>query len=119
MGVYHANGGVIGELAYVFGKLFGLTECALCNISHGYVREKPSMRAWRSALPIQFEFAHLNELDAVTREFVAGRTPCILFKSSKTWSMLIDKDALSAMDGDEAILFAEVERHLESKMPIV
>ena len=39
-GVYHADGGIVGELRYVFGKLRGTAHCALCDITHSYVSEK-------------------------------------------------------------------------------
>jgi hypothetical protein len=33
-GVYNANGGIMGELAYVLGHLVGARECNLCDITH-------------------------------------------------------------------------------------
>ena len=40
-GVYHADGGIIGELAYVWGKIRGTAHCALCDITHrGYLLRK-------------------------------------------------------------------------------
>ena len=35
VGVYNANGGIVGELSYVLGKVKGSAHCALCDISHG------------------------------------------------------------------------------------
>ena len=43
VGVYAADGGVVGELTYVVGHLLGRTECSLCDVTHGPVRRK---RAW-------------------------------------------------------------------------
>ena len=43
VGVYHANGGVLGEIAYVFGKILGQTECALCDVTHGLLFEKSAI----------------------------------------------------------------------------
>ena len=39
-GVYQADGSLSGELRYVVGKLLGSAHCALCDITHGAVREK-------------------------------------------------------------------------------
>ena len=33
-GVYHADGGLIGELKYVAGALFKGQHCSLCDITH-------------------------------------------------------------------------------------
>ena len=43
VGVYHADGGPIGEARYVIGKLLGTAHCALCDITHSPVRRK---REW-------------------------------------------------------------------------
>ena len=34
IGIYHADGGIIGELKYFTGKLFGGSKCSLCDITH-------------------------------------------------------------------------------------
>ena len=31
-GIYHADGGLVGELAYIFGKYTGNVHCSLCDI---------------------------------------------------------------------------------------
>ena len=40
IGVYDADGGLRGELAYVLGHLAGRAECALCDITHSAVRKE-------------------------------------------------------------------------------
>jgi hypothetical protein len=42
VGIYNANGAVVGELQYVFGTLTGQTQCALCDITHGAFKGKPA-----------------------------------------------------------------------------
>ena len=39
VGVYHANGSWHGELAYLLGRLSGRAHCALCDITHGLLRQ--------------------------------------------------------------------------------
>ena len=41
VGVYAADGGLVGEVAYVVGHLLGRTECALCDVTHETLRRKP------------------------------------------------------------------------------
>ena len=40
-GIYNADGGVVGEVRYLFGHLFGSVECWLCDITHSPLRRKP------------------------------------------------------------------------------
>ena len=40
VGVYHADGSLLGELRYIWGKLRGTAHCTLCDITHGRLSEK-------------------------------------------------------------------------------
>ena len=108
IGIYHANGGLVGELTYVIGKLLGRTSCALCELSHSIVSEKRTVKAWRCALEFPFRFLHLNEIDARTRAATEGRTPCIVRLTSDEVTILVTKDELALMQGDETALFARL-----------
>ena len=44
VGIYNANGSVLGELKYLVGKLTGQSDCALCDITHGPFRGKADFR---------------------------------------------------------------------------
>lgn len=81
IGVYHADGGVIGELRYVLGKARGSAHCALCDITHGTVRRKPEWdRACRD-FPIPIRLVHLNERSADEVKACVLGTPTILVRS--------------------------------------
>ena len=60
-GVYHADGGIIGELSYVWGKIRGTAHCALCDITHRGVSTKKEWREMTSGLDFEIELLHLNE----------------------------------------------------------
>lgn len=51
MGVYDADGGLLGELAYLTGRILGIAHCALCEITHGPAGEKPAFQGTRQSLP--------------------------------------------------------------------
>src|ERR687897_376858 len=51
VGVYAADGGILGEVAYVVGHLLGRTECGLCDVTHGAVRRKPEWDDMAARLP--------------------------------------------------------------------
>ena len=62
VGVYHADGGPIGEAKYVIGKLMGTAHCALCDITHSPVRRKPAWDRMVAELGAPLELLHLNEM---------------------------------------------------------
>ena len=109
IGVYHANGGILGELAYVAGKMLGLTSCALCDLSHGLISEKTSVESWRCNATFPVRFLHLNEIDSLTAETVQDRTPCVVLRRNHRVVVLIEKEELAAMAGDESLLFVRIE----------
>ena len=69
VGVYDADGSLVGELRYWIGARFGRTHCALCDITHTSVRERRAWRDCRSGLAVPFETVHRDER---TPEIVAA-----------------------------------------------
>ena len=62
VGVYHADGGVVGESKYFFGKFLGLSHCSLCDITHSPVRRKPDWDRMVQRLGVPVTLLHRNEL---------------------------------------------------------
>lgn len=62
IGVYHADGGLRGEVRYVVGHLLGRTECALCDITHSPIRRKKQWDGFVADLGVPFRLLHLNEM---------------------------------------------------------
>lgn len=72
VGVYNANGGFLGELAYIHGKMTNKSHCALCDITHGNNPfGKKEWKQARTCLAIPVEFVHLNEMDVRTEAVIA------------------------------------------------
>jgi hypothetical protein len=67
VGVYAADGGLVGEVAYVVGHLLGRTECALCDVTHGTLRRKPDWDAMTARLPVPLRLVHRNETTTAER----------------------------------------------------
>jgi hypothetical protein len=100
VGVYEANGGFMGEFAYVMGRAVGQAHCALCDITHSTFRRKPEWDQFVRSIPVPFELVHLNERDAVVLPATQGRTPCVVavMRDGGT-RILLTADALEAADG--------------------
>ena len=93
-GVYHADGGIVGELQYVFGKLRGTAHCALCDITHSFVSEKKSMKECRSNSPVPFHLVHLNEQSEVLQSITEGVTPCVVAETDEGFQVILYSDEL-------------------------
>jgi hypothetical protein len=98
--VYHADGGVKGELSYAWGKLRGNAHCALCDITHGAVRAKPAWDTWRCTQPVQIEVVHLNERSAEMTSATEGHTPCVVAHTDGGLVIVMTTDDLEACGGD-------------------
>lgn len=114
IGVYHANGTLLGELSYVVGKLAGLTHCGLCDITHGGWKEKPGFTAWRTGAPLPFTAVHLDEQTPEVAAFTAGQTPCVVLQTGEDLMMLLDAAALDACGGSVRAFDAAVRAALEA-----
>jgi len=83
VGVYHADGGPVGEVRYVLGKLLGTAHCALCDVTHSPVRRKPEWDRMVLRLGVPFTLLHLNEMPAdVARGGTGHRLPVVLARLS-------------------------------------
>lgn len=101
IGVYRADGGLVGEARYIVGKLLGSAHCSLCDITHSPVRRR---RQWddmvaRATVPVRL--LHLNELPAdVAREVEVAGSPVVLVRDDEGGlTVLMDATALDGMAG--------------------
>lgn len=116
IGIYHADGGPVGEAKYVLGKLLGRAHCALCDITHSPVRRKPAWDEMVQRIARPIELLHLNEQPADVAEFsaVVG-TPSVLGRTdSGEFVVLMDADELERLGGSieefERLLTAALAR---------
>lgn len=101
VGVYNADGGVLGELAYVVGHLLGRAECSLCDATHGGLRRRPEWDAMAAGLPVPVRLVHRNETTAAERA-AAERSglPVVLgARADGSLVTLVAPDRLAAAHG--------------------
>lgn len=104
IGIYNADGGLRGELAYFFGHLVGVAECALCDITHSPIRKKAQWRAFEQRLASELGHTvvlrHRNETTEAEARASAGREPCVLIEGDDgNLSMIVDWNDLQVADG--------------------
>jgi hypothetical protein len=105
IGVYNADGGVVGELKYFFGHLIGIAKCELCDITHSPIRRKASWDRLASELKaeygLDFALEHLNERSEAENKASAGREPCVLAEyPDGSLGMFLDRQELRVVDGN-------------------
>lgn len=78
LGVYDADGGLVGELRYIVGHVLGTAECALCDITHSPLGRRRSWDRMVARLPVPFDLRHRNELsDAELRALTPMGLPVV------------------------------------------
>ena len=77
IGVYDADGGLRGEIAYLAGKVAG-RHCTLCDITHSPVRRRREWDAYTGTLPVPFDLVHRNERSRAVTEATEGLEACVV-----------------------------------------
>lgn len=78
IGVYDADGTVWGEVRYWLGARVGAAHCALCDITHGVVRERRDWRRCADGLPVPFDTFHRNDQPEAVRSGSGGQVPVVV-----------------------------------------
>lgn len=103
LGVYNADGGLVGELRYIVGHLLGTVSCALCDITHSPIRRKHEwdtlVENLADTLGVTVELRHLNELTEREREAVGASAPVVLIERGGMLEPLLDARRLDELDG--------------------
>ena len=122
IGIYNARGSITGELAFLFGRFTGRTECALCDITHGTFKKKSAFSSAQQTLGVPFEILHLDELDATLCSFKES-APCVVAFRGSECSKLLSKAELALCDSDVDRFFDAIKikldwLSLESKLKV-
>ena len=109
VGVYDADGTWRGELGYWLGARLGRRHCALCEITHGSVRERPEWTACASSMPVEFVTFHRDDQPEAIRGAAGGRTPVVVADTDDGSVVLLGPDDLDACRGSIDQLVTAIE----------
>jgi hypothetical protein len=109
VGVYDAEGTLRGELAYFVGARLGRAHCALCDITHGLLRERADWRGCRDGLAVPFATFHRDDQPVEVRDAVAGLAPVVVAETDQGVVLLLGPDALDACAASPERLVAAIE----------
>jgi hypothetical protein len=104
IGVYKADGGMLGEVSYFLGHLIGVRECNLCDITHSPIKKKAEFKRFEKTLleqrGIVMKLVHMNERTDAELAASKGREPCVLLQyPDGSISMFLDYVELKAASG--------------------
>jgi hypothetical protein len=104
IGVYKADGGLVGEVSYFLGHLVGIKECSLCDITHSPIMKKKAFKEFEARLRaergIDIRLVHMNERTEAELAASKGREPCVLLQyEDGSISMFLDYEELKAAGG--------------------
>ena len=108
VGVYDADGSVLGELTYVVGHALGRRSCSLCEITHGRLRRRPDFDAAVARLGVPVELVHRDERTPALAALTGDRLPGVVAEGDGEQLVLLDRVALVACAGDPEALVTAV-----------
>lgn len=88
IGVYDADGSVLGELSYFLRARIGRAHCALCDITHGRVRKRSDWQASRVRLPVPLVTFHRDDQPDDVRR-AGGNTPPAVIAETEEGQLLV------------------------------
>ena len=100
IGVYNADGSVLGELRYLVGRTLGQRHCELCDITHGRLRKNEEFAALQADFGVPLEVVHLDERPPDLASFTNGLAPCVVAETTDGYRMLLKADDLARCGGD-------------------
>ena len=114
VGVYAADGTLRGELSYWVGAGRGRAHCALCDVTHGLLRERSDWRRCREAMPVPFDTYHRDDQPAAVRDAAQGATPVVLAETAVGYVVLLGPAELDACSGSGASFAEALDRSISA-----
>lgn len=113
VGVYDADSTLRGELAYWVGARLGRRHCALCDITHGSVRERSEWKACRAGLPVPFDTFHRDDQPADVRTAARGQAPVVVAETDAGLVVLLGATELDGCGGSTDRLVGAIEQAVQ------
>ena len=98
--VWNSDAGLRGDLAYALRKLRGEHPCALCELTHGLVRETREWTACARSLGSPVVGIYRDRLDAEQSRVAAGDLPCVLAATPAGLVKLMGAETIKSCEGD-------------------
>lgn len=104
VGIYNADGTILGEITYVAKKLLGRGSCALCDITHGWTGRRRDFDTTCDAAGVEWTLLHRDEATPEQLD-AAGALPAVIEQESDgSWRHVLGPSDLDECDGDPTVL---------------
>ena len=110
IGVYDADGSLVGEVSYVVGRALGRAHCALCDITHGALRERADWRAGVRTLDVPFVTYHRDDQPAAVRALGAALPVVVAEHDDGSLTVAATADDLEACGASPSALVQLLRR---------
>lgn len=108
IGVYDADGTIVGEVSYWIGARLGRAHCSLCDLTHGVFTTKREWRECASDLGVPFTTWHRDDAPAEVLAAASGSLPVVLARGETGLRVVIDATQLDSFDGDTTTFVAHL-----------
>lgn len=103
VGIYDADGTLLGEISYVVRKYTGRGHCELCDITHGALRRK---KTWNTAsVGLDIDLLHRDEASP-EQLASAGKLPAVVGETEHGWILVAGPADLAACGREPGNLVA-------------
>lgn len=108
IGIYNADGTLLGEISYIAKKLVGRGSCALCDITHGWTGRRRDFDTTCNGAGIDWTLLHRDE--ATPEQLAAaGLLPAVIRQNDNgAWELVLGPSDLNECDGDPAALVTKL-----------
>lgn len=118
IGVYNAEGTLMGELQYLWRRTFSGEHCALCDITHGSLRRRPDWDRCASAFSerrgLAISLFHLDDAPVAVTGHFDFAAPSVFFETSDgNVVRVMGPEDLATCDHSPEALFAALDRALD------
>ena len=110
VGLYNADGSLMGELRYACAKLTKATSCSLCDLTHGWNPFGKS--SWKRAcrdFEVEIDLLHRDEALEVQLSAVDG-LPAIIRLDGDNWVQVLDSEQITSYSDSPRELLAVLQQ---------
>jgi hypothetical protein len=114
--IYNASSTWVGELSYLFGKIFQNSSCSMCDLSHSLTGIKKEWQEMEADSDHEYRLLHSNDLPTDIPPSLIKYLPCVIRETedeSERFSLLISRDQLSGCNGSITAFSALLESTLK------
>lgn len=114
--IYNAKSGIIADMADTVRKLVsGKTDCSLCSMTFGAMKENSEWVHFRESLEVPTAFYHKDDMPEEVAEYVQNENvtlPVILSRKGPDIEVLVSSDGLDGCELDVTCLIDLLKRRL-------